>query len=54
MKDFVKNILNYFAAFTETSFSNRSTLNYKWLNDENLTVNLTFFTDFRELLMNKL
>lgn len=54
MHEFVKNILNYFAAFTETRFSSRSTLNYKWLNDENLTLDLTFFSEFRELIISKL
>lgn len=54
MHEFVKNILNYFAAFTETRFSSRSTLNYKWLNDENLTLDLTFFKEFRELIIAKL
>ena len=34
MSEFVKSILNYYAAFTETRFSNKSTLNYKWLDDQ--------------------
>jgi len=46
MSQFVKSILNYYAAFTETRFSNKSTLNYKWLDDKNLTLDLSFFTDF--------
>ena len=46
MSQFVKSILNYYAAFTETRFSNKSTLNYKWLDDANLTLDLSFFTDF--------
>ena len=54
MSQFVKSILNYYAAFTETRFSNRSTLNYKWLEDPNLTLDLSFFTDFFSHWINKL
>jgi len=52
--EFVKSILNYYAAFTETRFSNKSTLNYKWLNDTNLTLDISFFSDFHRLWLNKL
>jgi hypothetical protein len=54
MSQFVKSILNYYAAFTETRFSNRSTLNYKWLDDTNLTLDLSFFTDFFRVWIAKL
>jgi len=54
MADFVQSILNYYAAFTETRFSNKSTLNYKWLDDPNLTLDISFFTDFFRLWLIKL
>lgn len=54
MSQFVKSILNYYAAFTETRFSNKSTLNYKWLDDANLTLDISFFSDFFELWITKL
>ena len=54
MSQFVKSILNYYAAFTETRFSNKSTLNYKWFGDPNLTLDITFFTDFFRLWLTKL
>src|SRR3990172_11105937 len=54
MSQFVKSILNYYAAFTETRFSNKSTLNYKWLGDTNLTLDISFFTDFFQLWVTKL
>lgn len=54
MSQFVKSILNYYAAFTETRFSNKSTLNYKWLDDANLTLDLSFFTEFFHLWVTKL
>ena len=54
MSQFVKSILNYYAAFTETRFSNKSTLNYKWLDDANLTLDVSFFTDFFRLWVAKL
>ena len=54
MQEFVKNILSYYAAFTETRFSNRSTLSYKWTNDINLTLDISFFPAFRGHLFEKL
>jgi len=54
MSEFVKSILNYYAAFTETRFSNKSTLNYKWLDDPNLTLDLSFLPDFFQLWISKL
>jgi len=54
VSQFVKSLLNYYAAFTETRFSNRSTLNYKWLNDPNLTLEISFFPDFFRLWVTKL
>jgi len=54
MSEFIKSILNYYAAFTETRFSNKSNLYYKWLEDENLTLDITFFPEFRALIFDKL
>ena len=54
MSEFVKSILNYYAAFTESRFSNKSTLNYKWLDDSNLSLDISFFTDFFRLWVSKL
>lgn len=54
MQEFVKSLLNYYAAFTETRFSSRSTLNYRWTNDPNLTLDISFFPEFRALWLDKL
>jgi hypothetical protein len=54
VNQFVKSLLNYYAAFTETRFSNRRTLNYKWLNDPNLTLDISFLPDFFQLWVTKL
>ena len=54
MNEFVKSILNYYAAFTETRFSSSSTLNYKWSNDPNFTLGISFFPEFRSLWLDKL
>ncbi|MEI7636571.1 MAG: AAA family ATPase [Syntrophus sp. (in: bacteria)] len=54
MQDFLKNILNYYAAFTETRFSSRSTLKYQWTNDISLTLDVTFFPEFRRLWLDKI
>jgi very-short-patch-repair endonuclease len=54
VSQFVKSLLNYYAAFTETRFSNRSILNYKWLDDPNLTLDISFFPDFFQLWVTKL
>ena len=54
MQDFLKNILNYYAAFTETRFSSRSTLKYQWTNDISLTLDVSFFPEFRRLWLNKI
>jgi len=53
MQDFLKNILNYYAAFTETRFSSRSTLKYQWTNDVSLTLDISFFPEFRRLWLDK-
>ena len=34
MKNLPKEILNYFATFTETRFNFRRLINYKWSNNE--------------------
>ncbi|MFZ4438609.1 MAG: AAA domain-containing protein [Syntrophales bacterium] len=54
MQDFLKNILNYYAAFTETRFSSRSTLKYQWTNDVSLTLDISFFPEFRRLWLDKI
>jgi len=54
LNEFVKSILNYYAAFTETRFSSSSTLNYKWSNDPNFTLEISFFPGFRSLWLDKL
>jgi hypothetical protein len=54
MQDFLKNILNYYAAFTETRFSSRSTLKYQWTNDVSLTLDVTFFPEFRRFWLDKI
>jgi hypothetical protein len=54
MQDFLKNILNYYAAFTETRFSSRSTLKYQWTNDVSLTLDVSFFPEFRRLWLDKI
>src|SRR4030043_1834255 len=54
LNEFVKSILNYYAAFTETRFSSSSTLNYKWSNDPNFTLDISFFPEFRGLWLDKL
>ncbi len=52
--EFVKSILNYYAAFTETRFSNRSTLSYKWNTDANLSLDVSFFSEFYKMWLGKL
>lgn len=54
MQDFLKNILNYYAAFTETRFSSRSTLKYQWTNDVTLTLDVSFFPAFRRFWLDKI
>jgi hypothetical protein len=54
LNEFVKSILNYYAAFTETRFSSSSTLNYRWSNDPNFTLDISFFPEFRSLWLDKL
>ena len=54
MQDFLKNILNYYAAFTETRFSSRSTLKYQWTNDISLTLDISFFPEFRRLWLDRI
>jgi len=47
------NILNYFAAFTETRFNFRTLINYRWTNNE-LTLDLGIFQDFQDTLLEKI
>ena len=54
MQDFLKNILNYYAAFTETRFSSKSTLKYQWTNDVSLTLDISFFPEFRSFWLDKI
>jgi len=53
MKNLPKEILNYFATFTETRFNFRRLINYKWSNNE-LTLDLSFFPGFQNLLIEKI
>jgi len=46
-------ILNYFAAFTETKFSFRTLINYRWTNNE-LTLDLAIFQDFKDVLLQRI
>ena len=48
-----KEILNYFATFTETRFNFRRSINYKWTNNE-LTLDLSLFPEFQMLLLSKI
>ncbi|MCX5809948.1 MAG: AAA domain-containing protein [Proteobacteria bacterium] len=52
--EFVKSILNYYAAFTETRFSNRSTLSYRWHADANLNLDISFLSEFYKVCLEKL
>jgi hypothetical protein len=44
------NILNYFAAFTETRFNFRTLINYRWTDNE-LTLDLGIFQGFQDELL---
>ena len=47
------NILNYFAAFTETRFNFRTLINYRWTDNE-LTFDLGIFQDFQYELLQRI
>ena len=47
------NILNYFAAFTETRFNFRTLINYRWTNNE-LTLDLAIFQEFQDTLLQRI
>jgi len=53
MNKLPKEILNYFATFTETRFNFRRLINYKWTNNE-LTLDLSLFPSFQALLLHKI
>jgi len=53
MNKLPKEILNYFATFTETRFNFRRLINYKWTNNE-LTLDLSLFPPFQTLLLQKI
>ncbi|MBW6484996.1 MAG: AAA family ATPase [Syntrophobacterales bacterium] len=53
MKKLPKEILNYFATFTETRFNFRRLINYKWTNNE-LTLDLSLFPTFQTRLLQKI
>ena len=53
MSNLPKQILNYFATFTETRFNFRRLINYKWTNNE-LTLDLSFFPAFQLGLLKKI
>lgn len=48
-----REILNYFATFTETRFNFKRLINYKWTNNE-LTLDLSFFPEFQLFLLGKI
>ncbi|MBW2664108.1 MAG: hypothetical protein JRD93_19555 [Deltaproteobacteria bacterium] len=47
------NILNYFAAFTETRFNFRTLINYRWTNNE-LPLDLGIFQGFQNKLLQRI
>lgn len=47
-----KEILNYFAAFTETRFNFNRLINYRWTDNE-LTLDLSFYPGFQKQLLEK-
>ena len=47
------NILNYFAAFTETRFNFRTLVNYRWTDNE-LTLDLGIFQEFQDELLQRI
>lgn len=53
MNKLSKQILNYFAAFTETRFNFRRLISYQWTNNE-LTMSLDIYDDFYKKLFNGL
>lgn len=50
MKNLSKQILNYFSTFTETRFSFRRLVNYRWTNNE-FTQDLSLFPEFQNELL---
>lgn len=50
MNNLSKSILNYFATFTETKFSFRTLVNYRWTNNE-LTLPFSIYPDFEKELL---
>ncbi len=53
MANLPKQILNYFATFTETRFNFNRLINYRWTSDE-LTLDLSLFPKFQSDLLNKI
>src|ERR1039457_2284099 len=53
MNNLPKQILNYFATFTETRFNFRRLINYKWTNNE-LTLDFSLFPQFQNKLLEKI
>ena len=53
MNNLPREILNYFATFTETRFNFRRLINYKWTNNE-LTLDLSFFPEFQLSLLGRI
>jgi len=53
MNNLPKQILNYFATFTETRFNFRRLINYKWTNSE-LTLDFSLFPKFQAQLLQKI
>ena len=53
MNNLPKQILNYFATFTETRFNFKRLINYRWTNNE-LTLDLSLYPDFQRLLLDSI
>lgn len=53
MNKLPKEILNYFATFTETRFNFQRLIHYKWTNNE-LTLDFSLFPSFQSLLQGRI
>jgi len=53
MTSLPKQILNYFATFTETRFNFKRLINYRWTNNE-LTLDLSLYPEFQATLLNNI
>lgn len=53
MNQLPKEILNYFATFTETRFNFKRLVNYRWTNNE-FTLDLPLYSDFQKMLLDSI